>query len=119
MKSTRRQFLAAAAAAPALSPLLLGMQDKAGTKTPVMGVGVHTYEAFHDWGTLPASLKWGNTHGVVQDAQGDIHIHHTVHASSESADTMVVFDPAGKFCTLMGPPVQGCRARPPYSEGRV
>jgi hypothetical protein len=107
MKATRREFLAAATAAPALSPLLLGMQDKAGRRAPVMGVGVHTYEAFHDWGTLPASLKWGNTHGVVEDAQGYIHVHHTVHATSESADTMVVFDPTGKFVRSWGRQFRG------------
>src|SRR5262245_45318722 len=107
MKATRREFLAAAAAAPVLSPILLGVQDKAGTKTPVMGVGVHTYEAFHDWGTLPASIKWGNTHGVVEDAQGYVHVHHTLHATSESADTVVVFDPAGRFVRSWGRQFKG------------
>ena len=37
-------------------------------------------------------IKWGNTHGVVEDAQGNIYVHHTVHATSDSADTVVVFD---------------------------
>ena len=31
MKSTRREFLAAAAAAPVISPILLGVQDKVGS----------------------------------------------------------------------------------------
>ena len=88
MKTTRREFLATAAA----GPILLGMQDKAGSKAPVLGSGAFTYEAVHDWGALPSSIKWGNTHGVVEDAQRNIYIHHTVHASSERADTMVVFD---------------------------
>jgi hypothetical protein len=103
MKTTRREFLAAAAA----SPILLGVQDKAGSKAPVLGSGAFTYEALHDWGTLPASIKWGNTHGVVEDAQRQIYIHHTVHASSERADTIVVFDHAGKFVRSWGPEFRG------------
>ena len=51
MKTTRREFLAATAA----GPLLLGLQDKAGSKAPVLGQGAFTYEADHDWGALPAS----------------------------------------------------------------
>ena len=104
---TRREFLQAAAAAPAAGPILLGMQDKAGTRAPLMGQGAYVFEATHDWGQLPASLKWGNTHGVVEDAQGHIHIHHTVHATSESADTMVVLDAQGKFVRSWGKQFRG------------
>ena len=68
MKTTRREFLAAAA----VGPILLGMQDKAGSKAPVLGSGAFAYEANHDWGTLPAQIKWGNTHGVVEDSLGNI-----------------------------------------------
>jgi len=107
MNTTRREFLAAAAAAPVLSPLLLGLQDKAGSRTPVLGSGAHTYEAIHDWGVLPPHIKWGNTHGVVEDAQGNIHIHHTVHATSESADSMVVFDRDGRFIRSWGRQFKG------------
>jgi hypothetical protein len=103
MKTTRREFLAAAAAAP----VLLGLQDKSGSRAPVLGSGAHTYEALHDWGTLPANIRWGNTHGVVEDSQGNIHIHHTVHASSESADTVVVFDRNGKFIRSWGKQFRG------------
>ena len=106
MKTTRREFMAAAAAVP-LSPIILGVQDKAGTKRPVLGSGAHTYEALHDWGTLPAHIKWGNTHAVVEDSQGHMFVHHTVHASSDSADTMVVFDPKGKFVRSWGREFKG------------
>jgi hypothetical protein len=94
-------------ATPVLGPILLNMQDKAGTKAPVIGEGAHKYEAIHDWGTLPPHIKWGNTHGVVEDAQGNIHIHHTVHATSDSADTMVVFDRNGKFVRSWGKEFRG------------
>jgi len=107
MTPTRREFLSSIAVAPALSPILLGMQDKAGAKLPVMGQAPYAFEAVHDWGTLPASLKWGNTHAVVEDAQGFIHIHHTVHATSERQDTMVVFDSQGKFVRSWGPEFRG------------
>jgi hypothetical protein len=103
MRTTRREFLTSAAAAP----LLLGLQDKSGAKKPVLGEGVHTYEAVHDWGTLPSHIRWGNTHGVVEDSQGNIHIHHTVHATSESADTVVVFDRDGKFIRSWGRQFKG------------
>lgn len=107
MKTTRREFLASAVAAPVLSPVLLGMQDKAGSKLPVLGDGAFRYEAIHDWGVLPPHIKWGNTHGVVEDAQGHIHVHHTVHATSQSADTMVVFDPQGRFVRSWGKEFRG------------
>ena len=103
MKASRREFLGAMAA----SPLLLGMQDKAGSKAPVMGSGAYTYEATHDWGVLPPQIKWGNTHGVVEDAQGHIYVHHTVHATSDSADTVVVFDGSGKFVRSWGSEFRG------------
>ena len=107
MKTTRREFLAAAAAAPVLSPILLGVQDRSGSKAPVLGAGAYTYEAIHDWGELPARIKWGNTHGVVEDSQGHIYVHHTVHATSDSADSMVVFDNKGKFVRSWGREFRG------------
>ena len=107
MKTTRREFLAAAAAAPIIGPTLLGAQNKSGTKAPVVGAGAHTYEAIHDWGQLPAHITWGNTHGVVEDSHGNIYVHHTVHATSDSADSMVVFDRTGKFVRSWGREFRG------------
>ncbi len=107
MKTTRREFLATAAVAPVLSPVLLGMQNKSGSKPPVLGSGAYTYEAIHDWGRLPPQLTWGNTHGVVEDSQGHIHVHHTVHATSQSADTVVVFDRNGTFVRSWGKEFRG------------
>ena len=102
MKQTRREFLATAAV-----PMILKATDKAGTKRPVIGSGAYKYEVFHDWGELPAHIRWGNTHGVVEDAQGNIYVHHTVHATSESADSMVVFDRKGKFVRSWGREFRG------------
>lgn len=102
MTTTRREFLAAAAA-----PVLLGTQNKSGSRAPVIGEGAFKYEAIHDWGELPPHIKWGNTHNVVEDAQGNIYVHHTVHASSQSGDTMVVFDRHGKFIRSWGKEFRG------------
>jgi hypothetical protein len=106
MKTTRREFLAAAAAVP-VSPMLLNVQNKSGTRAPVLGEGQFTYEAIHDWGELPPRIKWGNTHGVVEDSQRNIYIHHTVHATSESADSLVVFDRNGTFIRSWGKEFRG------------
>jgi hypothetical protein len=107
MKTTRREFLTTAASAPVLGPILLGVQDKAGVKAPVLGQGGFTYEAIHDWGTLPANIRWGNTHGVVEDSQGHIYIHHTVHSTSEVPDSMVVFDRNARFVRSWGKEFRG------------
>jgi hypothetical protein len=72
-----------------------------------MGDGAHTYEVIHDWGELPAGIKYGNTHGVVEDSQGRIYVHHTVHATSEIPDSMVVFDAKGKFIKSWGKEFKG------------
>ncbi len=106
MRTTRREFVRTVAAAP-LGPVLLGLQDKSGTKRPVLGSGAYQYEAIHDWGVLPPSIRWGNTHGVVEDAQHNIYVHHTVHATSDSADSMVVFDRKGRFVRSWGREFRG------------
>jgi hypothetical protein len=106
MPATRREFLITAAAA-ASAPAFLRATDKAGTKAPTLGQGEFQYEAVHDWGELPRTIKYGNTHGVCEDSQGHIYIHHTVYASSESLDTMVVFDAKGKFVRSWGRQFKG------------
>jgi len=103
MTTTRRRFLGTGLAAP----LILNAQDKAGSKNPILGEGQFRYECIHDWGELPHNIKYGNTHGVVEDSQHNIYIHHTVYADSESADTMVVFDAKGKFVRSWGKEFRG------------
>jgi DNA-binding beta-propeller fold protein YncE len=102
MQSTRRGFVASLTA-----PIVLGAADKSGSKKPVLGEGAYQYEATHDWGELPANIKYGNTHGVVEDSQGHIYVHHTVNGASESHDTMVVFDDKGKFVKSWGKDFKG------------
>ena len=81
MPVTRRRFLITTAAA---APAFLYATDKSGSKPPILGNGNHRYEATHDWGELPRTIQYGNTHGVCEDSQGNIYIHHTVHAGSEN-----------------------------------
>lgn len=99
----RRNFLAGAVGFPAI----LGGADKAGTRRPIMGSGEHTYEAIHDWGETPARIRYGNTHGVVQDSHGRVYVAHTVHATSQSHDTLLVFDEKGKFIRSWGSEFMG------------
>jgi hypothetical protein len=106
---SRREFLwiAGASAIAASAPTILHATDKAGSRRPVMGSGDHMYEAYHDWGELPASIRYGNTHGVCIDSQNRVYVHHTVGAESESADTMIVFDSKGKFVRSWGKEFKG------------
>lgn len=102
MLSARRKFTAALAASPAVFAA-----SKSGSKPPVTGSGAHTFEVIHDWGELPKSISYGNTHGVSVDSAGHVYVHHTVHASSASSDTMVVFDSKGKFVRSWGAEFKG------------
>src|ERR1035438_327614 len=106
MAISRRGFLAQFGTS-FVAPLILGATNKAGSNKPVLGSGEHTYEAIHDWGELPAGIQYGNTHGVCEDSQGHIYVHHTVNKASESHNSMVVFDAAGKFVTSWGPEFMG------------
>jgi len=108
-RESRRGFLKGAglAAAGSLGPIILGATNKSGSARPVLGQGKHTYEAIHDWGELPANIKYGNTHGVCEDSQGHIYVHHTVNNASESHDSMVVFDSKGKFVKSWGKEFKG------------
>ncbi len=100
----RRTFLtrsAAAVGATALGPLFLRATDKAGTKNPVIGTGAYRYECFHGWGELPSHLRWQTTHGVTVDEEGLVYIKHQGHGDAPM-DTVVVFDPAGKYVRSFG-----------------
>jgi hypothetical protein len=104
----RRDFLktgAAVAGAAALAsssgPAFLNASDKSGSKKVVIGTGDFRYECDHDWGRLPDSLRWETTHGVTIDEAGLVYIKHQGHGA-HPMDTIVVFDPAGKFVRAFG-----------------
>lgn len=100
---SRRRFLKSAAAASA--PLALSFRvhadDKAGTRPPVVGVEGYRYECLHGWGELPRKLNWQTTHGVAVDAAGNLYVTHQGYGP-DVMDTVVVFDPLGKFIRSFG-----------------
>jgi hypothetical protein len=104
--TTRRGFLSRVSTGLS-APLILGAANKSGSQNPILGEGNHKYEAIHDWGELPADIKYGNTHGVAEDSHGRIYVHHTVNKTSEKHDTMVVFDSKGKFIKSWGKDFEG------------
>jgi hypothetical protein len=95
----RREFLAAAATASA-GPVLLGMTRKADDPSPVIGAGAHKYQCFHNWGVLPADYAWQTTHNVALDSEGLVYITHQ--GIGKQMDTVLVFDPKGKFVRSFG-----------------
>lgn len=100
----RRDFLktsAAATVAATSGPILLGMTDKADSKPVVIGKGDFTYECHHDWGQLPDTIKWQTTHGVAIDSEGLVYVTHMGYGKAVM-DTVVVFDPQGKFVHSFG-----------------
>jgi hypothetical protein len=97
----RRTFLKQAATAAVAAPAVLNAADKADNKNPILGFGDYKYECIHDWGQLPDSLRWETTHGVTIDAEGLIYIKHQG-LGRMVMDTIVVFDPAGKFVRSFG-----------------
>ena len=103
----RRTFLkktaAASAAAIVSGPLFLNASDKSGSKRPVIGEEPYRYECYHEWGQLPNHLEWQTTHGVTIDEEGLVYITHQGHDNKTMAmDTVVVFDPQGKYVRSFG-----------------
>jgi hypothetical protein len=102
----RRTFLktsAATAVAAASVPLILGADDKAGSKNPVLGVEGHKYEVTtHAWGTLPGELEWQTSHNVAIDSQGHVYITQQGLKGRKVIDTIYVFDATGKFVRSFG-----------------
>src|SRR5262245_13888665 len=99
----RRDFLkqtsvAALATAATTSGPSVHASNKADSKAPVIGQGEHRYECHHNWGELPSSIHWFETHGVAVDKQGFIYIKHRAgdkipKPGDAAQDTIVVFDP--------------------------
>jgi hypothetical protein len=95
----RREFVATAAVV-ASGPVLLGMTRKSDDPSPVIGSGEHKYQCIHNWGELPKDYSWQTTHNVTIDSQGLVYITHQ--GVGKKMDTVLVFDPAGKFVRSFG-----------------
>jgi hypothetical protein len=98
--TSRRTFLksvgAAATVAIAAPTILRAVEIPASGAGSIQGSGNHKYEWMHEWIQLPAEVKLGNCHGVQEDAQGRIFIHHT------GTPSMLVCDPDGKVMKTWG-----------------
>lgn len=103
-KRQRRDFLKTAGAAGATvvaAHFFVHAADKTGTKPAVIGSGEFTYECHHNWGEVPAHIRWHATHGVAIDAAGLIYITHRAPFNSD-IDTVTVFEPNGRFVRSFG-----------------
>ena len=102
----RRDFLKTSAATVAVAasagPILLGVESKTDTNTPVIGVDGHKYECHHGWGNLPGNLEWQTTHNVAVDSAGLVYVTHQGHGGMKGLDTVMVFDDTGKFVRSFG-----------------
>jgi hypothetical protein len=101
----RRDFLKQTGAAALVSSItgpFVHADDKTGTKNPVIGKDEYRYECIHGWGSLPSHLRWKTTHGVCIDDEGLVYIKHQGHEDGDAMDTILVFDPSGKFVRSFG-----------------
>jgi hypothetical protein len=111
----RREFLkqtGAAAVAASMTGPFVHASDKAGARKATVGEGEHCYECHHNWGEVPASIHWFETHGVAIDKAGFIYIKHRAgdakpRSADQAQDTIVVFDPQGKFVRSFGKEFHG------------
>ncbi len=102
MQTAGATSVAVAIGARFLGPTILGAQDKAGAKAPVLGEGAFQYEIVsHSWGEVPKHIVWGETHGVCVDEAGLVYIKHRSNAKVP-LDAIAVFDPQGKFVRSFG-----------------
>jgi hypothetical protein len=108
-QADRRTFIKAAGAAAvtaAAGPMILGAENKSGSKRATVGEGSFTYECHHGWGEVPAHIVWGETHGVCVDEAGLVYIKHRSNAP-EPIDAIAVFEPGGKFVRSFGKEYHG------------
>jgi hypothetical protein len=105
----RRAFLQTmglATLATSFAPTILA-QDKSGSRPNIVGAGAHQYEVIHDWARIPDNCVLGNTHGVVEDAEGRIIVKQTVGKGSRCPDALLFFDADGKFVQSWGRDYKG------------
>ena len=107
---SRRTFLKAAGAV-ALTPALASA-NPSDSQNPVIGTNEHRFECHHNWARVPDHIHWFETHGVAVDKSGLIYITHRAGGDKPSSpemaqDTIVVFDPDGKFVRSFGKQYHG------------
>jgi hypothetical protein len=96
---SRRGFLATAATAAACAALPV---ERARTirrdpeALPVLGHGDFRYTMDHAWAKLPRSMRFGYTHGIVEDKAGRFYI------ANQSRNAIVVVDAQGNYLSSWG-----------------
>ena len=103
----RRSFLKSSAAGMAAASFFIQTPSKGSIASAVVGTSSYRYECDHHWGQKPDHIQWYETHGVAVDKQGLVYITHRAgsdrpKSDAEAQDTVVVFDPAGKFVHSFG-----------------
>jgi hypothetical protein len=107
--TTRRRFLQAGSAlllCGSGAPAILGAEDKAGTRPPVIGVDGFRYEVHHNCMRLPPHIRWQDTHGVTIDREGLIYVKHRT-KTADVMDAVVVFDADGQYVRSFGKEFHG------------
>lgn len=106
--SSRRQFLASAAAGSAF--LLGGPTILTASKTEsrlVVGEGEHKFEVYHEWPQLPKEFSWQTTHNVAVDKAGNLYVIHEGRRDLKDHPSIFVFDSEGKYIRSFGSQFQG------------
>jgi hypothetical protein len=106
---SRRTFVKQAAAGSliAMAAPAIATASRTDSKTPVVGVGEHQYEANHAWAQLPEKFTWQTTHNVAVGKDGLVYVIHEGRANQPEHDSIFVFDADGKFVRSFGKEFQG------------
>jgi hypothetical protein len=107
-RSTRRQFLAHAAAGAtviAAAPAVV-TASKTGSQT-IIGEGDFRYEVTHDFPQLPDKYTWQITHNVAVDKAGNLYVIHEGRQELKDHPSIFVFDKDGRYVRSFGSEFQG------------
>ena len=86
--NSRRAFIRTTGGLLAVAPFANAFASALLAGDVTTGTGDHTYRVEHDWLTAPEGLAFGDTHGVTQDATGNIYISHTVGEGATKDDAL-------------------------------
>jgi hypothetical protein len=107
-RSSRRQFLAKAAAGTAATlgaPAILTARKS--DSTVILGDGDYKYQVEHGWPQLPDKFTWQTTHNVAVDKAGNLYVIHEGRGDQKDHPSIFVFDEQGKYIRSFGEQFQG------------
>lgn len=102
--TTRRNFLAASAAAVAAPAILTSKRSAA---QGVIGEGDYQFHCNHQHLQLPDEYVWQITHNVAVDPDNFLYVIHEGDATKAGHPSIFVFDPDGRFVRAFGQQFQG------------